>query len=166
MPGIHRRWFRGTSPAWLRVEREAVHYGPTRREVMLLGATGSGKTLLAEILHHNSGRQGDLVTCSLQGMPDSLAHGLLVGHRRGAFTDANRDFRGFIEQAHRGSLFLDELQRASPLVQNLLVEVGDRRPSRRLGEERDTLLDIKLIYGTSAEPEELATSYGFAADLL
>ena len=166
MPVIHHRWFRGTSPAWLRVERKAACYGSTPREVMLLGATGSGKSLLAEMLHHNSGRQGDLVTCSLQGLPDSLAHGLLVGHRRGAFTDASRDFRGFIEQAHGGSLFLDELHRASSLVQSLLVDLGDRKPMRRLGDERATLLDVKLIYGTSAEPEELATSYGFAADLL
>lgn len=159
-------WFRGTSPAWREVERRIELYGPTRRQVVLRGPTGSGKTLVAELLHQMSGRPGPLVSCSLQGLPDSMAHGLLFGHQRGAFTGATRDHRGLVEQAHGRSLFLDEVHRASPLVQDLLVDVGDRRPIRRLGEERDRVLDVKLIYGTNAERKELVTLHGFAADLL
>jgi len=154
----------GRSPAWRSVLRQVEEIAATPSRVVLLGPTGSGKTLLAEQIHRLSGRRGAFVECALPSIPEPLLVSVLAGHMRGSFTGALTDQRGKLEEAHTGTLFLDELGLASPAAQHYLLGVLDNRPVARLGNSRSHCFDIRFIFATNREPEELVASGRWAED--
>ncbi len=137
-----------------------------RDPVLLLGPRGAGKTQLARRLHEASQRSGPFVRESAANFSDELAFSRLVGHVRGAFTDAREDAMGLIEAANRGTFFLDELAEATPRVQSLLLDVLERGTIRRVGETRDRPVDVRIVAATNADLNGLAGAGRFRADLL
>jgi two-component system NtrC family response regulator len=97
------------APEMLRVARTIERVAGTNVSVMLLGASGTGKELLARGLHEASGRAGAFVAINCAAIPENLLESELFGHEKGAFTGAIKTTEGKIEQAHGGTLFLDEV---------------------------------------------------------
>lgn len=154
----------GNSTAILKTMMLVQKLALTRYPLLLLGPKGTGKTLLARWIHDLSARPGPLVERSA-AIPDSLAQGELLGHGRGAYTGAHNARAGYFEQARTGTLFLDELGDAPPVVQHVLLTLIEADALYRLGEVRSTPLDVRLIAATNADLDAMIDAGTFRGDL-
>ena len=154
----------GDSPS-LRVALQRVEeFGATPFPVVLLGPTGCGKTVLARQIHERSRRKGEFVECSLAEVPDELRHTMLAGHARGAYTGAVDSRPGLIEAAHGGTLLLDELHLATPNIQGYLLQVLDRTYTVRLRETTRRFVDVRFVFATHQDPDDLRRRGIWGAD--
>jgi transcriptional regulator with PAS, ATPase and Fis domain len=134
--------------------------------VMILGPTGSGKEVVARIIHELSSRQREnfqAVNCA--ALPDSLFESEVFGYERGAFTGAYERKPGRIELAHHGTLFLDEIGDLSPLAQAKMLRVTEERRVERLGARVSIEVDFRLICATNRPLETLVAEGTFREDL-
>lgn len=135
--------------------------------VLILGETGTGKSSLARWIHRQGPRQNQpLIEVNCSALPDSLAESELLGHERGAFTDARTARQGLFEAAHGGTLFLDELPSLSAAVQAKILTALEDRTIRRLGGNRQIQVDVRIIAATSRNLREAVASGEFREDLL
>ena len=144
-----------------RVEKIA----PTAYPVLISGETGVGKELIAKAIHNLSGRDGGLVPVNVAGLNDELFSDTLFGHKKGAYTGADSDRKGFIEQAPNGTLFLDEigdLQVESQVKLLRLIQEGSYFP---LGENSETMSRARVVFATNREIQYLRDSENFRTDL-
>src|SRR5439155_2959957 len=117
--------------------------------VVLLGETGTGKTLLAHAIHNSSGRAArPFVSFNASAMSDTLLESQLFGHERGAFTGAQQAVKGKFELANDGTLFLDEISEMSPLAQVKILRVLEYGELERLGSERMLKSNARIICAT------------------
>jgi transcriptional regulator with PAS, ATPase and Fis domain len=154
----------GQSPQWTRVVRLAERYAPSRLPVLLIGATGTGKELLAQHIHRLSRRPGELVDVNCAALPRDVAESLLFGHRRGAFTGALEDTTGLIAQAANGTLFLDELSSMPVDGQAKLLRVLETGEFRPLGGAKQRV-DFRVIGAVQDNVEMLLDAGLLRADL-
>lgn len=133
--------------------------------ILLTGSTGTGKDLFARYIHHVSGRSGSFVSINAAAIPDSMVESELFGHRRGSFTNADRDKAGLIEVAHNGTLYLNEIADASKELQAKLLDVLESRKVRRLGETRERQVGFRLIAATNHDLNSLVSEGRFRIDL-
>ena len=139
--------FIGSSPAARRVrELVARLQDLPLSSIMIAGETGTGKGLIARILHYSGVRaDGPFVEVNCVALPKDLLESELFGHEQGAFTGAKGPHRGLMEQADGGSLFLDEISEMDPALQAKLLTAIESRKLRRLGGEREITGDIQVI---------------------
>ena len=150
----------------LRARRRLAVLARGSLTVSLEGETGTGKSAIAaRFLHPRSGRTGAFVTADLSTVPPDLLPAHLIGSQRGSFTGAVADRKGLFELAHRGTLFLDELQNATPEVQKLLLVALQERRIRPLGAAREIPVDVKLIASSGRPFAEAVSSGALRADL-
>jgi len=124
----------------------------TDTTVLLLGETGTGKELLAEALHNASRRRkGPFVTINCAAIPKDLQESELFGHKKGAFTGASTDKKGFFEVADRGTIFLDELGEMSTELQAKLLRAIENRVFYRVGDTQPIPVDIRIIAATNRD---------------
>ncbi|MCB1675412.1 MAG: sigma-54-dependent Fis family transcriptional regulator [Halioglobus sp.] len=134
--------------------------------LVITGETGTGKGLAARILHHGGQRaEGPLVEVNCAALPRDLLESELFGHEAGAFTGAKGRRRGLIEQAHGGTIFLDEIGEMPVDLQSTLLKVIEDHALRRLGGEREIRVDVRVLAATNQNLEEQIRSGGFRADL-
>jgi DNA-binding NtrC family response regulator len=134
--------------------------------LVITGETGTGKGLAARILHHAGPRaEGPLVEVNCAALPRELLESELFGHEAGAFTGAKGRRRGLIEQAHTGTVFLDEIGEMPVDLQSKLLKVIEDRRLRRLGGERVIEVDVQVVAATNQNLEEQVRNGGFRADL-
>jgi DNA-binding NtrC family response regulator len=127
---------------------EAV--APTEATALILGETGTGKELVAEELHRNSQRRdGPFSVVDCGALPASLIESELFGHLTGAFTGAIRDREGVFERTPGGTVFLDEISELPLELQTRLLRVLDKRTVTRLGSDRPTDVDVRLVAATN-----------------
>jgi transcriptional regulator with PAS, ATPase and Fis domain len=139
----------GRSPAMRALFADLQRIAPSDVSLLIEGETGTGKELVAESVHRNSARaEGPLVVLDCSAITPSLVESELFGHERGAFTGADRARPGLFEQAHGGTLFLDELGELPKDIQPKLLRVLEKRQSRRLGGQRPTDVDVRVIAAT------------------
>jgi DNA-binding NtrC family response regulator len=134
--------------------------------VLITGESGTGKDLLAKVIHYNSSRAARPfmnITCS--AMPETLLESELFGHERGAFTDARQQKRGLFEQADEGTLFLDEIGEMQPTLQAKLLRFLEERVLRRVGGATDIHVDVRVIAATNRDLEEWVRQGKFREDL-
>ena len=130
--------------------------GPATPPVLINGETGTGKGLIARILHRASARaRGPFVDVNCAAIPDTLLEAELFGYERGAFTDARQPKAGLFQTAHRGTLFLDEIGLLAETLQAKLLKVIEERSVRRLGATRSEPFDVWLLCATN---EDLAVA--------
>ena len=134
--------------------------------LVITGETGTGKGLAARILHHAGPRaEGPLVEINCAALPRELLESELFGHEAGAFTGAKGRRRGLVEQAHGGTVFLDEIGEMPVDLQAKLLKVIEDRALRRLGAEREIQVDVQVLAATNQNLEEQIREGGFRADL-
>lgn len=157
----------GQSPAMQRIFQTIDRVAKTDANVLILGENGTGKELIARAIHRNSSRQHEtFASVDLGSITETLFESELFGHKKGAFTDAKEDRAGRFELANGGTLFLDEIGNLSmPLQAKLLTVLQNRRVSR-VGANKDTSIDIRLICATNMPLYEMVKENRFRQDLL
>ncbi len=134
--------------------------------VLLMGASGTGKELVAKALHFQGSRRNKpFVAVNCGAIPENLLESELFGHVRGAFTDATRSRRGLFEEADGGTLFLDEIGELPLSLQVKLLRVLQEEEIRRVGESRPTSVDVRVIAATVRDLGEEAREGRFREDL-
>ena len=156
----------GTSPEMQRVFGEVHQAAPTRATVLLRGESGTGKEAIARAIHfHSTRRDGPFIKVNCAALTESLLESELFGHERGAFTGAAGDRKGRFEQAHGGSLFLDEVGDISAAFQAKLLRVLQEREFERVGGNRTIKVDVRLICATNRDLERMVQRGEYRADL-
>jgi DNA-binding NtrC family response regulator len=137
-----------------------------RETVLVMGATGTGKELVARALHEASQRQGDLVPVNMSRLDTAMANSELFGHERGAFTGANARREGAFSQAQDGTLFLDEIGDMPLDVQRKLLRTLEAHTFKPLGAQRDRETNARIVAATNRSLTEAIETQEFRADLL
>jgi DNA-binding NtrC family response regulator len=134
--------------------------------ILILGERGTGKELLARIAHERSQRaNGPFVALNCGGLPEQLADNELFGHKRGAFTGADRDRPGLFEAAQGGTIFLDEIGNLALGTQAKLLRVLQEKHVRRLGANSEIVVDFRLVAATNCDVRAMVAEGQFQADL-
>ncbi len=140
--------------------------GGGRSTVLVLGESGVGKDVLAQVIHHNSPRRDyPFLEINCASLPEQLLESELFGHERGAFTDATQQKLGLLELAHSGTLFLDEIGEMPPPVQVKLLRVLEKMSFRRVGGLEDIQVDVRIIAATNRDLTSLVSAGSFREDL-
>ena len=149
------------------VYRQIRNLSQVESTVVIEGETGTGKELVARALHDSSPRQDNpFLAVNCAGLTESLLGSQLFGHKKGAFTGADRDHRGFFESAHGGTIFLDEIGDMPSPVQTSLLRVLQEKEITRLGESQPRKVDVRIICATHHDLQEQMAQHAFRADLL
>lgn len=157
----------GTSPAMQRIFQTIDRVAHTDANVLILGENGTGKELVARAIHRNSPRSNEtFVSVDLGSITETLFESELFGHKRGSFTDAKEDRPGRFELANRGTLFLDEIGNLSMPLQAKLLTVLQNRKVSRVGSNKETPIDIRLICATNMPLYDMVKENRFRQDLL
>jgi len=142
----------GRSPAMQEIFGTITKVAEYKTTVLITGESGTGKELIARAIHYHSPRaQAPLVTVNCGAIPESLLESELFGHRKGAFTDAIRDKRGLFEEAHGGSIFLDEIGELPRSLQVKLLRVLQEEEIKRLGDTRPVKIDVRVLAATTKD---------------
>ncbi|WP_448701237.1 sigma-54-dependent transcriptional regulator [Mucilaginibacter sp. AW1-3] len=157
----------GESPLMEDVFLKVNKVAPTDANILLLGENGTGKDLIAKAIHERSMRADKpFIKVDVGALTDTLFESELFGHKKGAFTDAREERVGRFEDANGGTLFLDEIGNISLQQQAKLLTVLQNRQVTRLGNNKPTDIDIRLICATNLPLQELANENRFRKDLV
>jgi two-component system response regulator PilR (NtrC family) len=134
--------------------------------ILITGETGTGKEVVARAIHHNSDRRANrFVALNCSAIPETLLEAELFGHVRGAFTGAVGSREGRFEQAHRGTLFLDEVGTMSVGLQMKLLRVLQERNFERVGDNQTIKVDVRVIAATNSSLSRMVADGTFREDL-
>ena len=157
----------GKCPPMQDVYRQVRNLSRVESTVIIEGETGTGKELVARALHDSSPRKDNpFLAVNCAGLTESLLGSQLFGHRKGAFTGANSDHRGFFESAQGGTIFLDEIGDMPAPVQTSLLRVLQEKEITRLGESQPRKVDVRIVCATHRNLQEQVAQQTFRADLL
>jgi two-component system, NtrC family, response regulator HydG len=137
----------------------------TSRAVLITGDTGTGKELIAESVHQLSRREGEYVTVNVAGLDDTLFSDVLFGHKKGAFTGADSNRQGLLEQAQGGTIFLDEIGDLSMVSQVKLLRLLQEREFYPLGSDVKKRTDARFVVATSRDIRKMILDGDFRKDL-
>ncbi len=151
-------------PETVELAHQLARVARTTEPVLVLGETGTGKEVVARMVHAESGRAGPFAAVDCGAVPDSLFEATFFGHRRGAFTGATESRVGAITRADGGTLFLDEVGNLSPSAQAKLLRVVEDAAVTPLGSSETARVDVRWIAATNAEVLDQAAP--FRRDLL
>ena len=156
----------GSSPGMRRVFELLDSVAASDANVFIVGESGTGKELAANAVHAKSPRaEGPLVKINCAALPKDLIESELFGHVKGAFTGATSEKPGLLEEAHKGSLLLDEISEMPPDLQAKLLRVLEDRSVRRLGGTRAVPVDFRLISSTNRDPDAAVRDGSLRQDL-
>lgn len=138
----------------------------TNSTILITGETGTGKEVAARAIHHNGPRRNNrFVALNCSAIPETLLEAEIFGHVRGAFTGAIGNRQGRLEQAHKGTLFLDEVGTMSTALQMKLLRVLQEREFERVGDSRSVKVDVRVIAVTNSDLGQLVATGQFREDL-
>src|SRR5437870_5484599 len=138
----------------------------TNSTILITGETGTGKEVVSRSIHHNSARRlNRFVALNCSAIPETLLEAELFGHVRGAFTGAVGNRQGRLEQAHKGTVFLDEVGTMSAALQMKLLRVLQEREFERVGDSHTTKVDVRVIAATNSDLGKMVPDGAFREDL-
>ncbi len=143
------------------IERVSPYTAP----VLIVGETGSGKEVVARLIHKASGRTGNFVDINCSAIPRDLFEGELFGFKSGSFTGATKDRKGLAAWADGGTLFLDEIGDLPLELQPKLLRVLERGEVRALGERKNVTVDVRIVAATNHDPEVMLQEGRLRRDL-
>ena len=156
----------GRSRAMDEVIQRAELVAQTKSTVLITGETGTGKEMVARLVHHRSAQsEMPLIKVNCAAIPETLLESELFGHVRGAFTGATMTKRGKFALADGGSIFLDEIGTLSTTIQSKLLRVLQEREFEPLGAERTQRVDVRVIAATNRDLKQMVTEGRFQEDL-
>jgi DNA-binding NtrC family response regulator len=156
----------GKSPAMKRLVQLLETVAPATSTILISGETGTGKEVVARAIHHKSPRRANrFVALNCSAIPEQLQEAELFGHVRGAFTGAVASRQGRLEQAHKGTLFLDEVGTMSGALQMKLLRVLQEREFERVGDSHTTRVDVRVIAATNSDLKRMVADGRFRDDL-
>lgn len=156
----------GESSAITRLRDRLSRIAPTGATVLIRGESGVGKELVARAIHMNSTRRaGPFITMNCAALSESLLESELFGHEKGSFTGAVNRKIGKFEQAHQGTLFLDEVGEMSPAIQAKFLRVLEGHPFERVGGGTTVQVDVRVVAATNRALEEAVAEGKFRKDL-
>ena len=156
----------GESPVMKQLFAVIDRVALTDCSVLLMGATGTGKELVARAIHEKSPRcYGPFVDLNCSAIPETLIEAELFGHQRGTFTGAHENRCGLFEQASGGTIFLDEVDALNPAAQVKLLRVLQERTVRRIGARANIAVDVRIISATNSDLSQAVAATRFRADL-
>lgn len=162
----HGPYIVGKSQAMLEVEQYVAKVAITKATVLLLGESGTGKTLIGRIIHELSDRKTHpFIKVNCAAIPENLLEAELFGYEKGAFTGANSTKPGRFEDAHLGTIFLDEIGELPLTLQSKLLRVLQEREFERIGSNKTRKVDVRIISATNRELEALVGHGLFREDL-
>ncbi len=157
----------GNTPGMQKVRILIEKVAPTNSTVLILGETGTGKELVARALHEHSSRaENPFVAINCGALPETLIESELFGHRKGAFTGADDHRVGLFEVAHGGTIFLDEIGELPKAMQAKLLRVLESGEIRRVGENKTTQVDVRVICATHRDLQAMVAEEEFREDLM
>ncbi|MFZ6006535.1 MAG: sigma-54-dependent transcriptional regulator [Nitrospirota bacterium] len=160
------RDFVANSESMLKIVETLEKVIPTKSNIMILGESGTGKGLLAELVHCNSPRRDKpFISINCSAIPEGLLESELFGYKKGAFTGAVSDKLGLIPLAHQGTLFLDEIGDMPINLQAKLLKVLETGEVYPLGETKSKIVDVRIISATNADIENRIKEGRFREDL-
>ncbi len=157
----------GQSPAIVQAKEEAENYAQVDSPLLIFGETGTGKELFSQAIHNASPRKNNpFVAFNCAAIPENLLESELFGYVEGAFTGAKKGGKmGLFEQAHKGTIFLDEIGEISTDIQARLLRVLQERKVRRVGDDKLTPIDVRIIVSTNKDLYQLVEKKKFREDL-
>jgi DNA-binding NtrC family response regulator len=156
----------GRTPVMLQLFELLRTVAESASTVLIMGDTGTGKELAARAIHDASPRRSQrFVAVNCGAIPETLLEPELFGHVRGAFTGAVANRQGRLEQAHRGTLFLDEVGTMSPALQTRLLRVLQAREFERVGDSQTIKVDVRVVAATNSNLKRMVESGTFREDL-
>lgn len=156
----------GRGAAMCELRAYLARIAPTMCSVLVLGETGTGKELVAELIHNNSKRAaGPFVCLNTAAIPDALLENELFGHERGAFTGASSSHIGKLAAAHHGTVFFDEIGDVNPTIQAKLLRVIESKAVYRLGGTQRTDVDFRIVAATNSDLASAVQTGAFRRDL-
>ncbi|UGQ45373.1 sigma-54-dependent transcriptional regulator [Massilia endophytica] len=155
----------GRSPAMEQLKLTIRNVGPAGVDILINGQTGTGKEVVARVLHAASGRKGNFVAINCGALPESVFESEIFGHEPGAFTGAQKRRVGKLEYANGGTVFLDEIETMPMSLQVKLLRVLQERRLERLGANEAVPLDCRVIAASKANLLQLSAEGRFREDL-
>jgi DNA-binding NtrC family response regulator len=157
----------GPSAAWQALRTQIVRVAPSQAPILIQGETGTGKEIVARLLHELSSRSsGPFIAVNCGAVSRELLESELFGHEKGSFTGALTSKPGLIAAAQGGTLFLDELGEMPPAMQVSLLRVLDRGEYRAVGSTRTLHADVRIVAATNQDLSQLVAAGRFREDLL
>jgi len=156
----------GSSGPMRRIYTLLEQVADTRTNILITGESGTGKELIARSIHDLSGRrEKPFIPVNCGGIPETLMESELFGYLKGSFTGANQDKKGLFEEAHGGTIFLDEIGELSIALQVKLLRVVQERKIKPVGGTREVSVDTRIICATNKNLEEEVMEKRFRQDL-
>jgi len=156
----------GQSAGMQRVIELIQKVAPTDSTVLLLGESGTGKEVLANTIHRLSRRRDEpFIAVNCAALPEALLESEMFGHVKGAFTGADRDKVGLFEEAHSGTVFLDEIGDMAPITQAKLLRVLQNGEVRPVGASQSRKVDVRVVAATNRDLVEAVQNHNFREDL-
>ena len=153
-------------PRMIEISAMIEHIAPTRASVLLQGESGTGKSLLARMIHQKSERRNaPIVEINCAAIPETLLESELFGHVKGAFTGATQDREGRLQAADGGCLFLDEISELPLHLQPKLLKALEEQSFQMVGSDKNVKVDVRIIAASNQNLRELVDSGEFRADL-
>lgn len=157
----------GASSSFAKIHEQIARVAPTHTRVLILGESGTGKELVARAIHEASARvRGPFIKVNCAAIPEDLIESELFGHEKGAFTGATATREGKFQQAHHGTLFLDEVGDMSLKAQAKVLRVLQEGELERVGGSHTTRVDVRVLAATNKNLEEEVKRGAFREDLL
>jgi transcriptional regulator with GAF, ATPase, and Fis domain len=155
------------SAVMARLLEDVAIFAPLQCDILIIAETGSGKELIAQAIHEQSGRKGRFVDLNCAAIPENLAESLLFGHVRGAFTGATENNKGIFEQGEGGTVLLDEFGELAPTCQAKLLRVLQERKIARVGRWGvDVPVNVRIVAATNREMRSMVVGGAFRQDLI